>query len=102
MPRRDNFSSLKEAWHKSHLTIPKSQVEPSGARLATGMERRDVTGRVTPVGTNNTAEAGWTPMGALAHRHRGLGPSTVVSFEHWCHNDKGAHQYREIFRRVKP
>ena len=29
-----------------------------------GLGRRDVTGQVTPVGTNSTVEAVWTPMGA--------------------------------------
>jgi hypothetical protein len=28
------------------------------------MGGKDVTGRVTPVGTNNVVEAVWTPMGA--------------------------------------
>lgn len=89
MPRCDNLSSLKEAWHGSHLANPKRQVKTRGACLAMGLGRRDVMGRVAPIDTNSVVEAVWTPMGAGARRRWGLGLSAVVSFEHWYRNDTG-------------
>jgi hypothetical protein len=89
MPRCDNLSSLKEAWRGSHLANPKRQVKTRGACLAMGLGRRDVMGRVAPIDTNSVVEAVWTPMGAGARRHWGLGLSAIVSFEHWYRNDTG-------------
>jgi hypothetical protein len=63
MPCHGDPSISKKVRHVSLLAGPRGRVE---VRLVTGLGRRDVMDRVTPVGTNIAAEVVSTPMGTEA------------------------------------
>lgn len=79
-----NTLNSKKVRLGSHLAGTKSQVKARGACLVIGLKRRDMVGRVTPIGTTNAAKTAPTPMGteSWAHHHSGLEPLGVIFFEH--------------------